>query len=478
MFHVPEFFTDGSLQFPQSILTRFAAYSIVMDICLTDEQREAAQIASGVDAPPTLVPLAAARTTGNQTIYRSELFAVVKVCEWIPRAVIHTDSQAVIRTFARCIQATSLADLTGLSELDLVHRLWQAVQVGHYRLCKIKSHLDPAAEQNILSRYRIHGNLLADEQAVTVCKTLFPDYLRMAKHMHTDISEEVARYMQYLEYLLQLRKQRAILHAAEHRQQEMALVETAHQQHVATLQQWHVDPAWEFPRLLIDKTAASAWGPQWAMVFMDWVRHLRWPPVGAQPDDDLGVTFVELAYSLCYYAGAVIPCKRTNSEGVEYLASFRSQEQCSFLELSVGELGNYMAMLLRQMQHLTGVDLVPAHSRGFCRSLFLLGAQTQGYGILARCSFPRQFEVTVDLARMARAHGKQLNKQVPVFPFSAGFWENGPLFAQAEDIDRHLRNPWQEQTKRVQGVARDVKRWLAGNGAPAGQATIHRFFGS
>lgn len=81
MGHRTHFYTDGSLMFPHIRTVRYAAYSIVIDTCQTDPEREEMVLNLGTThlMPATLQTLAVARVQGNQTIYRAELTAVVRV---------------------------------------------------------------------------------------------------------------------------------------------------------------------------------------------------------------------------------------------------------------------------------------------------------------------------------------------------------------------------------------------------------------
>lgn len=88
-----------------------------------------------------------------------------------------------------------------------------------------------------------------------------------------------------------------------------------------------------------------------------------WPqPLDAwDPLTDPGVTFQELALSFCWFCGQVF--KRSNSSGDAFLVLPRSQEHCVTLELYLGELSNWFATFVRQIQHLLVGDIWPPFSR-------------------------------------------------------------------------------------------------------------------
>ena len=106
-------YTDGSCQFPQCPVTRFATYALVLDTCITDSSREQSALIFQKTGlfPPTLVPLAAARTTGAQCIQRSELYAITRVVELFPARCTYTDSAWAMRTVSQCKSATNLSQI-------------------------------------------------------------------------------------------------------------------------------------------------------------------------------------------------------------------------------------------------------------------------------------------------------------------------------------------------------------------------------
>ena len=178
---------------------------MVMDLCYNDAQRiQAVQTwRSTGKFPDTLCKLTAARTTGQQTIYRSELYAVVKLCEWFSSACIKSDSAAVIRTFEKCLHAHTFASLEKMEEVDLVYRLWKAVKPGKHVIIKVRAHLAITPNMSDLQIYDVLGNRLADEFAVHTCKYYQPVIARMGDAMFQDITRDKDLLMRYCKFLLQ-----------------------------------------------------------------------------------------------------------------------------------------------------------------------------------------------------------------------------------------------------------------------------------
>ena len=146
--------------------------AIVLDACTTDQQR-IAQVQTWWKTklpPPTLCKLAMARTHGPQTIHRSELTAMVLVCEWCPSAVVHTDSTSVLRVFMPCRLAQTEKELIALEDTDMVLRLFRALANGTQEIHKVKAHQINLESLPDLAVYAALGNELADEVAVATCR--------------------------------------------------------------------------------------------------------------------------------------------------------------------------------------------------------------------------------------------------------------------------------------------------------------------
>ena len=122
------FYTDGSesYQNPQSQTSRSAAYAIVLDICVDNDHRRdmAKQFQLTGCIPSTLQVISVAHATGAQTIYRSELYAILKICEWFSNTVIFSDSAAALASVSRCQNACTSEMLGMAPESDLMQRLW------------------------------------------------------------------------------------------------------------------------------------------------------------------------------------------------------------------------------------------------------------------------------------------------------------------------------------------------------------------
>eukprot|EP00435_Cladocopium_sp_Y103_P054135 s857_g17.t1 len=447
---VPTFYTDGSLLFPESNTCRHGAYSIILDSCTTDEER-AAQARSWRQTgifPASLLRLSAAKLGGHQSIYRAELHAVVCLCEWVPCARVKTDSASVLATFERCQHAHGLLELRDLAEQDLVARLWISVQSGHYDMHKVKSHQDVLASHTDLEVYDILGNVLADTVANSTCRTLHPEIALLAESMHREVQEDQKFLRSFYQYLLSLRKHFACLQANEQEQpvhDNMRTDVAPSPQHV--LRTWSIQQPWPAKDPGVCFFQFSPWGIAICQALLQWMQAVQWEATDEIREGDVGVSWLELMLSFTFSTGILLPIKRALPSGVEYLQQFDDWPAVSVYTLGFGEQTNNFTNLLLQVRKLVTVDIWPNKTRGFTRSLYLLGSRQQHYGYLQRACFPFQVEV-IDFLR-----GHFVHQGLDAFPVL-------PVTLTKVD-SRALTKNWQKALKTVAkgyNTARDWRR--------------------
>ena len=246
-----QFFTDGSCQFSFSPETCFGAFAVVLDTCLHYEDRiHAARIyqSSGI-VPGTLVPLMAARTTGNQCINRSELYAIVKVVEFFDRGLVYTDSAIALVRIRACRGATSLTSLGHLSDFDLVRRLWEFPQLANFDFIKIKAHVDPHTVPDLLVAYRCLGNQVVNDRAIQTCWHHLPALVQEYWALHLECEVEKDFLAHYYHYLLSLNQRRVELDRQSQIEQHLseAITPGEREDHVELFKQWQVEQHWVMP---------------------------------------------------------------------------------------------------------------------------------------------------------------------------------------------------------------------------------------
>eukprot|EP00435_Cladocopium_sp_Y103_P027485 s359_g6.t1 len=413
---MPTFYTDGALQHPASQTCRYGAYAIILDTCTSDEQRASqADVWKGTGLlPVTLVTCATARLSGNQTIYRAELMAVVSIFEWTVQACVKTDNAAVVRTFNRCLEAQALDQLADLEELDLVHRLWTATRTGQRCICKVKAHQEVDTHHTPLEVYDILGNRLADEVAGVTLKWLQPQVAQLADQMHRDIQQEQRYLEEFFRLLLELRKHFALLQVNRNEQEIHDSLRTpAAPTPFQTLSTWQVPEPWEAPPPGVCFFQYFPWGKVVCTLLLEWMQQVKWPANAEPIMGDLGATWMELFVSFTMWSSFLLPIKRFRPNGEPYLQTFSDWTEVEKFTVGLGEATNGFTNLLHQLRKLCTNDVWPDRTRGFCKSLYVLGASNQSYGFLQRPVMPKQLEVTSYMQQYV-IHNQQYDKLPPM----------------------------------------------------------------
>ena len=394
--YIPTFYTDGALIHPHSATCRYGAYAIVMDTCMNTEQRVAeVQIWRQTGTfPASLCRLASARVTGNQTIYRAELFAVVCICEWTQNTCVKTDNASVVSTFNQCLDAVVFSQLSHMTDSDLVYRLWTALRTGRRSICKVKAHQEVTIQHTALEIYDILGNALADEVAGQTATRLHPQITRLADDMFTDTNQAQTYLASFYEMLLELRTHYAKLQRNSH---EGLLHDMLHRSSGPSPQQrlacWTVADPWVAPPPGVTMFQYSPWGLEVCKLVQEWMLLVKWRKQEEPLPQDPGVSWMELWVSFTLWSQFLLPQKRPLPNGDFYLQAFPDWTTVQVYNLQMGEVANNFANLILQIRKLTTHDVWPVRAKGFCKSVYLLGGRHQPYGILQRPEMPEQAQV-------------------------------------------------------------------------------------
>lgn len=183
---------------------------MILDACAHDRQREIAAdlyLRTG-DMPPSLQPLSVARVTGNQTTYRAELTAVVCVSKWFPKSRYMLMPS---RYWILLINAEhSWTELVQCEELDLVKRLWAALQGRDQQFQKIRADQEPHKVTNALDRYKALGNKRAnDDTALQTGRHMYPSHAKLGADMATEVRREALPLKRLYKMHLELRLARS-----------------------------------------------------------------------------------------------------------------------------------------------------------------------------------------------------------------------------------------------------------------------------
>eukprot|EP00438_Fugacium_kawagutii_P017616 Skav201058 [mRNA] locus=scaffold2848:5823:10331:- [translate_table: standard] len=446
--NIPQFYTDGSLLFPELPSARYGAYSLVWDLCTSDDTRrsEARGWKQTGLMPATLQVLTVARVQGNQTIYRAELSAVVILCEHVRQAVVWIDSQSVLDVIEVCHNTASISQLPDCEEMDLVIRMWTALRQGTYQFFKIRAHQDPALHLDLLDCYRSLGNAQADLAATTAAKTMYPAEAQVLHQRAMETRQEMTHLQQLFHLHLELHAARILQEQQDMGGESHGLEHTHVRDQLQILQQWTVvDP---LPPVVcrVDWTRHSVLGPTLSGLFAAWARALIWPTEQAEIDQDPGVTFMEMAVSFSLFAGIYLPVKRDRTQGQTFLFLPATTEEAIAQDIRLNELGIMVSYLMHQFNQLCKPPIFPPYRHAGCKSLYRIGAKQQSKGIVKRPVMPHQDRVMKLLEDIARKAGSQLPQQQITLPVTA----------PVDQLRNELQDSWsvrQERVKRhVQGL--------------------------
>ena len=166
----PTFYTDGSCMHPLFPVARLAAFSIVVDAALNDDDRCGLALAHrGMSTiPDTLVAVQVALAPGLQTVNRAEFSAVVQIIRSVDAAIVFSDSAWTMHVFRAVRDNPVPADHCRRGNFDLILELCRLAEVKDlwsFDLRKIKAHqTDDEVPQDLLL-YNVMGNRRADELA-------------------------------------------------------------------------------------------------------------------------------------------------------------------------------------------------------------------------------------------------------------------------------------------------------------------------
>ena len=90
--------------------------------------------------PPSFQIVATSQTSGEQSVPRAELEAVVKALEAYPGATVYTDFESVVKIWQKTISGIPI---TKCAHKDLAKRLLGVMQCPGQRVVKVKAHIDP-----------------------------------------------------------------------------------------------------------------------------------------------------------------------------------------------------------------------------------------------------------------------------------------------------------------------------------------------
>eukprot|EP00438_Fugacium_kawagutii_P007000 Skav208845 [mRNA] locus=scaffold1839:27694:31653:- [translate_table: standard] len=409
-------YTDGSCQHPQSPLTRFAAYSVVLDLATDDQQRifQARQFLQDGTPPTTLETVLVARVVGEQDILRAELQAIIRVMLDVGVGVVHTDSQSAISLLQKALSASSLSALSTVEHFDLLSQVWSARHRIHVTLRKIKAHDDPAAQSDLLLTYRILGNSHADAAANSACRHLLPDFVG-------DLEEFHRRHVEQQEWLKQVFQLHLRLRDVKRPSVNPSVQQPTSAEILLEYRQWVVSaplPALDFDESFFQY---SAWGLDLTYKMATWLQQLRWPTDTAGPGNrSPSFSWTEAAVAFMLWAQQYLPVLRPSDDGQELVVLIATDAEAQERGLTMKELTANFLKLLDHTCALTPQVLVPKQKRKRCASIKVLGAATYGAGWERRPEVPCQDQMVSVLQDMFQTGPGQKLLALPSLQLTTG----------------------------------------------------------
>ena len=391
-------YTDGSCQHPALIDSRYAAYSIVIDLCTTEIQRqeEANKFLGHGGIPDTLQLLGIARLQGEQNILRAELSAILEAFRLFDHILVYTDSAASIAPIRSVANACCVLEFADHSEFDVLLQFFQ-LDLTNRCICKIRAHLDPKETQDAGLRYRQLGNQMANDEAIKARDLLHKPVVSQFEHRFTERQEDVAILTDLYKLHLVLQMARAKALGTDDGCNQTASVEQQSKQ----IRDFVAHTTWQFPERVDDNWLQhSAWGRHIMISTLGFLSQCKWDDDSKAPDGlELGFSWTEFAISLAIYHGMWLPVKSQHTDGHTFIVQPKSAADAQALGIDLAEQTKSCNVIFQHLGALVPQDVVPKVRFGKVRSLLTQGFTGWTTGISHRPQHPFQGEVFDSLQR-------------------------------------------------------------------------------
>ena len=433
MVHSPHvhMYTDGSCRYPHAIGFRFTSCAVVLDSCLSDEERVCAarRFKATGEMPSSLHLISHSLGSGSQTIHRAELLALVRVMEEFAGVVLHVDSASALRAWEKSM-SWQAEDLHSVRDLDLVLRLRAIPHRDCNLVVKIKAHLDPGSLPD-LDCYHALGNALADHGA-SLALQLIPSLAKDWQAQFQAFEEELSLLQEWMTYLVALQPVRIRLsHNAEAEGLPVLPVRSVEEQQ-AVFRAWRPCPSWS-PAALDGENQTfwhyGVWGAKLTSLAAEWLSLLQWPTEEWESFPcNVGFSWLEVTLSFLLWLKALIPVRRRDGDGEFRLMSYSSFSEALAEGVTLSELSLQCSTLMSQTIALSVGSLLPSWvARSRVKSLYCQGFCMNSYGWSGRPRVPNQDDVqnALELLRGQRPHASSWAwfPEVIFGGFSAGEFE-------------------------------------------------------
>ena len=415
-------FTDGSCLFPGDPTARHAAFSVVLDLCCTDEERVVMsdQYKWNALELPTLQVACVARSQGEQDILRAETHAIVTIAENIGFGVIHCDSSAAIHNAEKALHACTPAAFISCEHMDLLMRLWKVRDRITIKLHKVKAHQVISSVSNPLLRYWAMGNDRADRAAQSTCLHYLPDFAASLQVLHDEISRDKFQLETVFHLHVELQEVRARAERNLNPLDQTKQVD--HRTVVDAFSNWTVELPWRGAQADTQFLRESSFGGEFAILAYQWMLELKWPSTDDGPLNlQSGTSWIELALSFMCFSCKYLPVLRKDEHGTQRLIFPGNFSSAKDRGLTYTEAGTMMQKLVEQVRSLVPEQVWPNNlTHGKMNSMYRLGASKHFQGVHLRPAMPAQKEV-IQLVLNAVAGSQHSGLDTaPVIPGASG----------------------------------------------------------
>ena len=419
----PMFWTDGSCNTPQHPIHRRASIAIVHhpQIDKNTVDTIVAEYVKNKRLPHSFQVVGASACQGAQNIPRAELQAVCILAQKVDSALIYTDSSYVV------IQVENLGYLLDKHKyhkcpnFDLLAKLWDRLQIGDFKVKKVKAHdINPHNDSSFTTFCKI-GNEVADP----VAKQAREQFERQCPigETHQDINQ----VKQNLAFRYQLQVERTKLLSNRQQTSRPLIASKTFQDQLLQLCPSY-NNTWSFAIQEQDIQAVRSclWGTQYSIEILRWLETLQWPT-----DDEqvaMGISWYELAcnFLMVSQKGIVI---NTGGTGRHFLP----KRLCpTSSDVTFSRQAFSFERAITNIQTIVGRRILPM-DRAVSTSVRLLGLPVGKSGLTKRPTMLYQDEMVKTLVQHF-ASG-DIPEQVPPLPIKPAAFS---VDTQPDDIEHSL----------------------------------------
>ena len=417
---LPHFYTDGSCQFPTSPTTRFAAFSVVLDLCNNDMERceHAERFRYAGNFTSSFHVVSTSMCEGEQDILRAEMSAICEVVVNTSVGKIFSDSQSALNLVNLALTANTVTEFLDKEHFDLLLKIYARRNAVNFDLVKVKAHKDIPSITKPLDRYHAMGNWYADATAESARDNTIPILVKEHWRINDELERDKERLVGVYRLHLQLMKNRLL-----NLQQEQGDPPPHHGQDDL----WNAFKDWKVQENVFTPAPASldllsfaAYGEEIAKITYDWLMAIRWPQEADGPlHYNAGTSWIELGLSWMFYHQRWLPILRKDHRGtmkLRFLADFQDAKDHHF---SFSEAGTIIEKIISHVISLIPQQIFPKVTRHKCASLYLMGSKQYHQGLAKRVELPAQQEVVALLQSTFSGTNAAYSMQgTPMMPFT------------------------------------------------------------